>query len=63
MFQNTGKINFGKQQGTNIEINNVVLPPWAENAQFFVHLMAQALESEYVNEFLAEWINLVFGVN
>ena len=43
-------------------LDNVVLPPWANNsADEFVRLHREALESESVSEHLHEWLDLIFG--
>jgi hypothetical protein len=42
-------------------VNDVVLPPWAQNAREFVELNRQALESEFVTTRLHAWVDLIFG--
>jgi hypothetical protein len=43
-------------------VGHVVLPPWAQgSAPLFIYLMRRALESDYVSEHLADWIDLLFG--
>ena len=39
----------------------VKLPKWAKNAQEFLEINRQALESNYVSENLHHWIDLIFG--
>lgn len=58
---NSLKINFGKRaDGT--PVNNVILPPWAENSpQKFISTLRAALESEHVSKHLHHWIDLIFG--
>ncbi|XP_018654969.1 beige/beach protein-related [Schistosoma mansoni] len=49
-----------KQNG--VEVNNVVLPPWAKSdPREFIRVHREALESEYVSAHLHEWIDLIFG--
>ena len=60
MLQNSNKFVFGDgDDGKNID--DVILPPWAESAEHFVHLHREALESEIVSESLHKWIDLIFG--
>ncbi len=42
-------------------INDVVLPPWAKTAEQFIHMQREGLESEYVSQHIARWIDLIFG--
>ena len=47
---------------TLIYFNKIVkLPKWAKNAQEFLAINRQALESNYVSENLHHWIDLIFG--
>ena len=62
MFKNTGQIDFGYAVNKKIKINDVILPPWAENPLHFVKTLNNALESNIVSESLHQWINLIFGV-
>ncbi|KAH3744448.1 neurobeachin 2 [Pelomyxa schiedti] len=57
---NLNEFDFGVRQNGK-PLNDVVLPPWAETTEQFVHLNRQALESEYVSQHLHEWIDLIFG--
>lgn len=58
---NNLKINFGKRSD-GAPVNNVILPPWAENSpQKFISTLRAALESEYVSKHLHHWIDLIFG--
>ena len=45
----------------NENIENVVLPRWALNPKDFLDKMRKALESDYVNNNLNLWIDLIFG--
>ena len=46
----------------NIKINNIELPPWANNSiNSFIKIMRSALESEIVSNKLHLWIDLIFG--
>ncbi|XP_053374768.1 lysosomal-trafficking regulator-like isoform X2 [Mercenaria mercenaria] len=58
---NSEGFEFGTRQNGE-EVNNVILPPWCGgNPRMFVLIHRQALESEYVTEFICTWIDLVFG--
>ncbi|XP_062513649.1 neurobeachin-like isoform X2 [Corticium candelabrum] len=60
MFLNKNQFVFGvDEDGHNV--NDVELPPWASNAEEFIHIHRQALESDYVSAHLHEWIDLIFG--
>lgn len=61
MFLNLNKYNLGKRQEDEVEVNNVMLPPWAKNAEHFVRIHRQALESDLVSCQLNQWIDLIFG--
>ncbi|BBM99563.1 hypothetical protein MPTK1_1g22060 [Marchantia polymorpha subsp. ruderalis] len=57
---NTNQYFIGvKQDGE--ELGDVILPPWAKDAEEFVRKHREALESEYVSDHLNEWIDLIFG--
>ena len=45
----------------NENIENVILPRWALNPKDFLDKMRKALESDYVNNNLNLWIDLIFG--
>jgi factor associated with neutral sphingomyelinase activation len=45
----------------NENIENVILPKWALNPKDFLDKMRKALESDYVNNNLNLWIDLIFG--
>ena len=61
-LKNEKKINFGLNSNGE-KIDNVILPNWALNQNDFLEKMRNGLESEYVNENLDKWIDLIFGVN
>jgi hypothetical protein len=42
-------------------VHDVVLPKWAKNADDFVRKHRKALESDYVDSHLHQWIDLIFG--
>ncbi|KAL3684694.1 hypothetical protein R1sor_002716 [Riccia sorocarpa] len=59
-LENSNQYYIGvKQDGE--ELADVVLPPWAKDAEEFVRKNREALESEYVSDHLHEWIDLIFG--
>ena len=59
---NSKRLDLGKRGGDGKRVNDVELPPWANNsAKGFVAKMRQAMESEYVSEHLHLWIDLIFG--
>eukprot|EP00887_Chlorella_sp_A99_P007641 scaffold20.g7641.t1 len=53
-------VDFGTRAGGE-QVGDVALPPWACDAQDFVHKLAEALESPHVSRRLHKWIDLVFG--
>ncbi|KAI9774489.1 MAG: hypothetical protein M1835_006031, partial [Candelina submexicana] len=59
---NTNKYNFGLRQGSELPIDTVDLPPWANgDPKVFIAKHREALESPYVSKNLHHWIDLVFG--
>ena len=55
-------INLKEMQAIGDEVlNDIELPQWAENAENFVEIMRDALESDYVSQNLHKWIDLIFG--
>lgn len=49
-----------KQDGTRVD--DVILPPWAKgDARRFHQLCVDAIESDYVSQYLPDWIDLIFG--
>ena len=42
-------------------IIDFVLPPSAKTAEQFIHMQREGLESEYVSQHIARWIDLIFG--
>jgi len=57
---NLSKLDFGVRQNGQ-RVDNVELPPWAEDAYHFVHEHRLALESKPVSGSLHQWIDLVWG--
>ena len=60
MFNNAENFNLGVRQN-GASVDNVELPPWAPDARAFIKIHRQALESSFVRQELAHWIDLVFG--
>ncbi|KAI9715083.1 MAG: hypothetical protein M1812_006201 [Candelaria pacifica] len=59
---NTNEYNFGLRQGSELPIDTVDLPPWANgDPKVFIAKHREALESPYVSKNLHHWIDLVFG--
>lgn len=59
---NSNRFDLGKLQISNEIINDVHLPPWAnQSSEEFIRLHRLALESDYVSAHLHEWIDLIFG--
>ncbi|KAI6657447.1 Protein FAN [Oopsacas minuta] len=57
---NDAQLELGvRDSGT--KVNDVQLPPWANNARDFTAKLREALESEHVTSRLHFWIDLVFG--
>ena len=60
-LRNANELRMGTRQD-GMALGDVVLPPWAQDSpERFVHLMREALESDYVSAHLHEWVDLVFG--
>jgi hypothetical protein len=58
---NRNEFDLGKVRGQ--KLNDVDLPPWCHlNALEFVYLMRKALESDYISNNLASWIDLIWGI-
>lgn len=56
------EINFLGCKQNGVQLNDVVLPPWAkDDPHEFIRVHRAALESEYVSQHLHEWIDLIFG--
>jgi hypothetical protein len=61
IFMNLNGLDFGHQQNGD-RVHHVVLPAWAHGNPFeFVRILRIALESDYVSNKLANWIDLIFG--
>jgi hypothetical protein len=61
MFMNKDELNLGTRQDGCV-VDNVILPLWAkDDAELFVRLNREALESDYVSDNLHHWIDLIFG--
>lgn len=57
---NKNNIYFGVRTRGSV-VSDVELPKWAQNAEHFVQVMRNALESDYVSKNLNNWIDLIFG--
>jgi factor associated with neutral sphingomyelinase activation len=57
---NTLQLDLGTKHNGQ-RVNNIVLPPWAENEKDFIYKNRLALESDYVSDNLHHWIDLIFG--
>jgi hypothetical protein len=44
-----------------VQVADVALPPWADDAADFIWQHRQALESKFVQQHLHLWIDLIFG--
>lgn len=61
-LSNSNQFDLGKLQSTNQFLNDVRLPPWANDSpEEFIRLHRLALESDYVSANLHKWIDLIFG--
>ncbi|VDM49538.1 unnamed protein product, partial [Toxocara canis] len=60
MLLNSNDFDLGSRDDGAV-LGDVVLPPWAKNAEHFIALHRQALESDLVSCQLNQWIDLVFG--
>ena len=55
-------LNLKEMQAIGTEVLcDVELPAWAQNAEHFVEVMREALESDFVSQNLHLWIDLIFG--
>ncbi|KAK8798674.1 hypothetical protein WA158_007758 [Blastocystis sp. Blastoise] len=59
-LKNSNHLDMGTRQDGK-KLDDVILPPWAKNAEEFIRINMEALESDYVSEHLHEWIDLIFG--
>ncbi|KAJ3226431.1 WD repeat and FYVE domain-containing protein 3 [Clydaea vesicula] len=61
ILTNHNKFNFGTNQKEE-KVDDVILPKWAKgDPRLFIEKNREALESEYVNANLNDWIDLIFG--
>ena len=61
IFLNMNHYDFGLMQN-NKRVHNVELPLWAkDNPYFYVSRLRKAIESNYVNHNVHNWIDLIFG--
>ena len=61
-LRNDNHFDLGKLQITHQQLQDVQLPPWAqESPEEFIRVHRLALESDYVSTHLHEWIDLIFG--
>ncbi|KAH9107314.1 hypothetical protein AeMF1_017333 [Aphanomyces euteiches] len=59
-LKNESRIELGTRQN-GVQLNDVVLPPYASSPEDFIAKHMLALESEYVSQHIHEWIDLIFG--
>jgi len=61
-LRNTAHLPLGSRESDGQILNDVILPPWANNSPaLFVRTMRRAIESEYVSKHIHNWIDLIFG--
>jgi hypothetical protein len=58
---NENELDLGILQREKIVVNDVELPPWAQNARHFVQINRMALESVITATKLSDWIDLIWG--
>eukprot|EP00111_Clytia_hemisphaerica_P016966 TCONS_00050315-protein len=59
-LENLNQLKLGiKHDGS--QVNDVILPPWANDSKDFIKKCREALECDYVSERIHHWIDLVFG--
>ena len=59
---NLNRYDLGERQSTSGPIDSVALPPWAKgDPKIFIAKHREALESDYVSQYLHGWIDLIFG--
>ncbi|KAK6184595.1 hypothetical protein SNE40_007040 [Patella caerulea] len=59
-LKHTKVVNFGFRQDGR-PVDDVKLPPWADDPADFISKLRQALECDYVSQNLHNWIDLIFG--
>ena len=56
------RINEGDEfLGKMVQVNNVILPPWAKGRHHFISMNYLALEHPRVKSEINNWIDLIFG--
>jgi hypothetical protein len=50
IFVNSNKFDFGRNQ-ENVQVNDVILPPWAKTPEEFVRLHREALGTFFLSFF------------
>lgn len=61
ILMNINKYSFGVRSNKKL-VDHVNLPLWSNNSPYlFVEHMKKSLESKYVNTYLHNWINIIFG--
>ncbi|CAF1181559.1 unnamed protein product [Rotaria sp. Silwood1] len=60
ILNNCNNYNFG-QNDDEFNIDDVILPKWAQTPEDFIRINRAALESEFVSSHLHQWIDLIFG--
>ncbi|KAJ9448982.1 BEACH domain-containing protein lvsA [Diplonema papillatum] len=59
-FVNANNLHLGANRDGHV-LGDVVLPPWATDAQHFVTVHRSALESSFVASMINKWLDLIFG--
>ncbi|GIQ81794.1 hypothetical protein KIPB_002812 [Kipferlia bialata] len=60
LFQNTNGFTFG-ERSDNVDVDGVVLPPWASSPDECVRVMRAVLESGAASREIGSWVDLIFG--
>jgi hypothetical protein len=61
IFRNHNLASLGRSR-SNMPVNEVTLPRWAQNEHDFVRIHREMLESKHVAYTIRFWIDMLFGV-